>query len=67
MRIALDLLEDLPAVHGGHHHVEDDQIGEFPANDVEAGGAIGGQEHVVALELEVQTHELQNVRLIVHD
>ena len=43
--VGLERGERLVAVHPGHHHVEQDRVGPFPARRVDAGrAAVGGDD-----------------------
>ena len=61
----LHLGEDGPAVLLRHHHVEDDDVGVLAHGELDGLVAVRRQDHTVAVELEVQTDELADVRLIV--
>ncbi len=64
--IGLEALEDLEAVHPGHHDVEDDQVGLVGFDFLEGFGAVEGGRHLVAGTLEVDLDEADNVPLVVH-
>src|SRR5262249_33636465 len=59
------LLRDLPAVEPGHHHVEQDHVGQLGPSDVEPGRPIRRFEHLHALGLEVDATEQPDRRFVV--
>ena len=58
-------LEDLDAIHAGHLHVEQHEIGSFALGERESFLAGGGADHVVALVLERHLQRVADRRLIV--
>jgi hypothetical protein len=63
----LDALQHLPAVHLGHHHVEEDQVGRLLLERGQAFLRVRRLTHLVALHLEVDAHELAQARVVVDD
>ena len=57
----------LESGEAGHHEVEDEETGFLPAGDVEAGGAVVGGEDLVAVALEVEGDEFDELAFVVYD
>ncbi len=67
-RVGTNRLEDLDAVHLRHHHVEQDDVGPFPAHELHGGNRLGRRDEVlVADTLEVFAHDLDVGRFVIDD
>src|SRR5512132_843634 len=63
--IALDLVEEMPAIHDGHHQVEHDDLGEVAvAEAVERLLAVRRRLHHVAFVLEDVAHRLAEIVVV---
>ena len=63
-----DLLHHLPAVHPGHHHVQNDQIHIlFFKKHVHRFHAVPGLQHRIALFHKEILHQLAHTALIIHN
>ena len=62
-----DLAADGPAVHAGHHDVEQDHIGLFAGEEGEGLIAVLGEDDAVALLDEVEAQQLADVFVIIAD
>ena len=62
----LEGLADHEAVDAGEHQVEDRQGGALGAGEVERGVAVERLEDAVALALEIEGHQLDDLPIVVH-
>lgn len=62
-----EALEHTPAVHDGHHHVEEDEVGSLLGDAAQGGLAVTRQQRGVPLGLEVHTQHQQDVGFVVDD
>ena len=58
---------DFDAVQPWQHEIKDDEVRLRGPREIEAAYSIGRGEHDEALVLEIPTHQLDQVRLIIHD
>ena len=65
--LGLDLLEDGPAVDPRHHDVEHHHVGWLRAHALERLLSVTRGQHAVAVELEVDLQERDDVSVIVDD
>jgi hypothetical protein len=59
------VLGDAPAVEAGHHHVEEDDVGQLLLREREATRPVGRLEHGHPLRLEVHPAQEPDRRLVV--
>ena len=61
------LFADFPATHAGHHHIQDDQVGELPVSELPCLISIGGFDDAVAASFQVTSNERQCAGFVVCD
>ncbi len=64
-RVGLERVQDRPAVHLRHHHVEQDGAGRVPAGEVEPRGAVGGRHGRETLPFEEPDRQVALRRIVV--
>ena len=62
-----DAPADLPAVHLGHHHVQQHKAGLLALKGGHGGLAVGGDDGLVALLCQIQPQQFADVLVVVHD
>src|SRR3990172_2776 len=62
--ISFELLVHLPAVHFGHHQVQQDQVGLVGANSCQPIGAALGADHFEHLAAEDEADQVDHLRLV---
>ena len=67
LEILADAAARLEAVDLRHHEVEEDEIGRFAPNELERDLAVLGEDHPVAVLLELELENASDVILVVHD
>src|SRR5205823_7087507 len=58
---------DRESVELGDHHVDDDEVGVLSTRQRQAGFAVGGRAHQVALHAEVQHEPAEDRRVVLDD
>ena len=67
LRLGPDGLADAPAVHDGHHHIQQHQIGLDGPELAQSRAAVMGHRHGVALPLQVHLQQLRDILVVFHD
>ena len=65
--VRLELHEHLPAVHLGHHDVEDNEVGIGLRDHVQALLSVRGQEDLVVIQLEVELDHVGDGRIVLDE
>ena len=67
LRFGADFAADLISVDSGKHQVQQNQVRGIGGEQLQSLFAVRGDLGIIALLIQVQTDELRNVRIIVHD
>ena len=62
-----DILDHLPAVHLGHHHIQKHQIRMDALEGPQAFGSVGGTFHSVAFLLQIQAEKFSDISIVFDD
>ena len=64
---APQLTGQLPAVHHGHHHIGDDQVGHHPLDGMEGFLPVGGRDGLVPVQPQKRAHHPLQGKIVLHD
>ena len=56
-----------PVTLAGEPHIEDHHSGPLPPHELEAGIAVGRDEHTEPVPPQVQIHEVRDIGVVLHD